>query len=185
MDRDAPRPELHAVPDLLRRTAALKERLWRANYTRCVGGEYDNTEIVKRIAELRLRIANLLGHESYADYVLEDRMAERAATVNDFLADLLDRTRDYAVRDYETVNDYADSLGLEGRIMPWDWAYYSEKYKEPALCGERRAGQALLPKLENVVKGVFLLANKCFLRHRVHAGEGDRRVPSRRHGLTR
>ena len=83
-----------------------------------MGGEYDNTEIVKRIAELRLRIANLLGHESYADYVLEDRMAERAATVNDFLADLLDRARDYAVRDYETVNDYADSLGLEGRIMP-------------------------------------------------------------------
>ncbi len=140
---------------------ALKERLWRANYTRCVGGEYDNTEIVKRIAELRLRIASLLGHESYADYVLEDRMAERAATVNDFLADLLDRTRDYAVRDYETVNDYADSLGLEGRIMPWDWAYYSEKYKNQRYAVNDELVKPYF-KLENVVKGVFLLANKLY-----------------------
>ena len=140
---------------------ALKERLWRANYTRCVGGEYDNTEIVKRIAELRLRIANLLGHESYADYVLEDRMAERAATVNDFLADLLDRTRDYAVRDYETVNAYADSLGLEGRIMPWDWAYYSEKYKNQRYAVNDELVKPYF-KLENVVKGVFLLANKLY-----------------------
>ena len=63
----------------------LKEKLWKASNSRALGGEFDNTQIVKKIANTRLKIANLLGYKCYADYVLERRMAENTKTVNDFL----------------------------------------------------------------------------------------------------
>ena len=108
---------------------ALKEKLWRAYNSRALGGENDNTPVVKQIANLRLKIANLLGYKCYADYVLERRMAENTPTVMAFLDELLSQTKAYADRDYETVGDYAASLGFKGQLMPWDWGYYNEKYK--------------------------------------------------------
>ena len=86
---------------------ALKERLWRASNSRALGGEHDNCEVLKRIAALRLKIANLLGYACYADYVLEERMAERTATVQSFLAELLDATKEHADADYRMISDYA------------------------------------------------------------------------------
>ncbi|MCM1150702.1 MAG: M3 family metallopeptidase [Alistipes sp.] len=140
---------------------ALKEKLWRAYNSRALGGEYDNTEIVKQIANTRLKIANLLGYECYADYVLERRMAGNTPTVEAFLQELLDETKAYAEQDCKTVSDYAATLGFEGTLMPWDWAYYSQKYRdaEYALNDEVVKPYFLL---ENVKKGVFLLANKLY-----------------------
>ena len=108
----------------------LKEKLWKASNSRALGVEFDNTEIVKKIANTRLKIANLLGYKCYADYVLERRMAENTKTVNDFLAELLAATKSYADADYRTVSDYAATLGFKGQLMPWDWSYYTEKYKD-------------------------------------------------------
>ncbi|MBO5672056.1 MAG: M3 family peptidase, partial [Alistipes sp.] len=108
----------------------LKEQLYRAYNSRAVGGESDNMENIRRIAELRLKIANLLGYNCYADYVLEDRMAESTPTVQGFLNELLDATYSYAKKDVEAIAAYAKSLGMKEKFMPWDWAYYSEKYKE-------------------------------------------------------
>ena len=107
----------------------LKEKLWRASNSLCLGGEFDNTENIKRMVNLRLKIANLLGYPTYADYVLADRMAENAQTVNAFLDELLAQTKEYAVKDYNTIGEYARSQGFEGEVMPWDMAYYSEKYR--------------------------------------------------------
>ena len=139
----------------------LKEKLWRASSSKALGGESDNTENIKKIVNLRLKIANLLGFDSYADYVLEERMAENASTVNAFLKELLDETKTYADKDYRTVSDYAASLGFEGPLMPWDWAYYTEKYKDEKYA---LSDEVVKPyfKLENVRKGVFLLANKLY-----------------------
>ena len=109
---------------------ALKEKLWRAYNSRALGGENDNSEVVKRIANTRLRLANLLGYDCYADYVLERRMAGDRQTVEAFLGELLDGTKAYADRDYRTIADYAARLGLEGDLMPWDWAYYTQRYKD-------------------------------------------------------
>lgn len=140
---------------------ALKEKLWRASNSKALGGEFDNTENIKKIANLRLKIANLLGYDSYADYVLENRMAENAATVNAFLAELLDATKVYADKDYATIAEYAASLGFEGELMPWDWAYYTEKYKDEKYA---LSDETVKPyfRLENVKKGVFMLANKLY-----------------------
>ncbi|WP_295940841.1 M3 family metallopeptidase [uncultured Alistipes sp.] len=140
---------------------ALKEKLWRASNSRSLGGEFDNTEIVKQIVTLRLKIANLLGYKTYADYVLERRMAENSPTVQAFLNELLDETIEFARADYQTVSDYAASLGFKGQLMPWDWGYYNEKYKDEKYALNDELVKPYL-QLENVKKGVFMLANKLY-----------------------
>ncbi|MDE6862295.1 MAG: M3 family metallopeptidase, partial [Alistipes sp.] len=139
----------------------IKEKLYRAYNSRALGGEFDNTENIKRITELRMRIANLLGYKCYADYILEDRMAESAKNVNKFLDELLRPTKAYAEKDYQTVADYARSQGLEGDLMPWDWAYFNEKYKEEKYAINDEQIKPYL-KLDNVKQGVFMLANRLY-----------------------
>lgn len=140
---------------------ALKEQLWRASNSRALGGEFDNTEVIRKIVDTRLKIANLLGYETYADYVLENRMAENTPTVQNFLQELLTATKSYADADYRTVNDYAATLGFKGQLMPWDWAYYNQKYKDDRYSLNDELIKPYL-QLENVKKGVFLLANKLY-----------------------
>ena len=142
----------------------LKEQLWRANNALCMtDGDNDNREIVKKIVNTRLQIANLLGYQTYADYVLEERMAESRSNVNVFLKQLLDATKDYADKDYKMINEYAASQGFEGDVMPWDFSYYSEKYKQATYNLTDEMVKPYL-QLESVKKGVFLLANKLYGR---------------------
>ena len=139
----------------------LKEQLYKARSKCAIGGEFDNTENIRKITELRLKIANLLGYECYADYVLDNRMAEKTATVTSFLAELLSQTKAYADKDYQTINAYAKSLGFEGDIQPWDWSYYSEKYKNEKYAISDEAVKPYL-ELENVKQAVFMLADKLY-----------------------
>ena len=139
----------------------LKEKLYRARNSCAIGGKFDNTEIIRKITTLRLKIANLLGYECYADYVLDNRMAEKTETVNSFLAELLAQTKEYADKDYQTINEYAHSLGFEGDIQSWDWGYYSEKYKNEKYAVSDEAIKPYL-ELENVKQAVFMLANKLY-----------------------
>ena len=139
----------------------IKEALYRAYNTRGLGGEFDNQEIIRRIAELRLKIANLLGYKSYADYVLEDRMAESTKTVNNFLAELNKATLSYAKRDVANITEYAHSLGFEGELMPWDFGYYNEKYKEAMYSINDEQIKPYL-QLESAKEAVFMLAGKLY-----------------------
>ena len=139
----------------------IKEQLYRAYNSRGVGGKYDNMENIRRIAELRLNIAKVLGYKCYADYVLEDRMAESTKTVNNFLDELLDATYGYALKDVEAITDYAHSLGFEGELMPWDWGYYNNKYKEEKYALNEEQVKPYL-KLENVKDAVFMLAHRLY-----------------------
>ena len=139
----------------------LKEKLYKARSTCAIGGKFDNTENIRKITALRLKIANLLGYDCYADYVLDNRMAEKTETVNNFLAELLSQTKEYADKDYQTLNEYAHSLGFEGDIQPWDWSYYSEKYKNEKYAVSDEAVKPYL-ELENVKQAVFMLANKLY-----------------------
>ena len=139
----------------------LKEKLYKARNSCAIGGKFDNTENIRKITDLRLKIANLLGYKCYADYVLDNRMAEKTETVNSFLAELLAETKEYADKDYQTINEYAHSLGFEGDIQPWDWAYYSEKYKNEKYAVSDEAVKPYL-ELETVKQAVFMLANKLY-----------------------
>ena len=139
----------------------LKEQLYKARNSCSIGGKFDNTENIRKITALRLKIANLLGYNCYADYVLDNRMAEKTETVNSFLAELLEQTKEYADKDYKTINEYAQSLGFKGDIQPWDWSYYSEKYKNEKYAISDEAVKPYL-ELENVKQAVFMLANKLY-----------------------
>ena len=139
----------------------IKEKLYRAYNSRALGGEFDNSQIIRNITSLRLKIANLLGYATHADYILEERMAESADNVNSFLEELRASTIDFAHKDYTTISDYAKANGLKGTLMPWDWAYYTEKYKSEKYAINDEQVKPYL-KLDNVIKGVFLLAEKLY-----------------------
>lgn len=140
----------------------LRERLYKAYNSRCVAGSrFDNTQTVKRIVELRRQKARLLGYDTFADYVLEERMAGSKSAVEEFLDELLDKSMPYARADVDAVAAYAQEHGHKGVFMPWDFSYWAEK-----LRGDRYAlsDSMLKPyfKLDNVQEALFMLAGKLY-----------------------
>ena len=140
----------------------LRKQLWTAYNSRAIGGENDNTEIVKQIISLRIKIANILGYETYADYALENRMAKTTETVNDFVKNLLEPSMKYAKKDVEDVLAYAKKNGFEdNKLMPWDFTYWSERYQEAEYSLN---AEELKPyfQLESCIDAVFGLANRLY-----------------------
>jgi len=140
----------------------LRRELYMANTSKCMtGGEYDNRENVRKIVNARLKIANLLGYKSYADYELVDRMAENKTNVYDLLDKLLKAYKPEAEKEYNEVQDYATKNGAYFTIQPWDWSFYSEKLKDEKYAVN---DEMLKPyfELENVKKGVFGLATRLY-----------------------
>ena len=138
----------------------LREKLFRAFNTRGFrGNQYDNREIIRKIANLRLERARLLGYESHAHFVLEERMAGSPAAVIDFLEKLLEAARPKAIADLNDVQDLAFESGADHPIEYWDWYYYSEKMRKARFDFDQ---ELLRPyfELEQVKKGVFELAGK-------------------------
>ena len=108
----------------------LREKMYRAYNTKAVGGEFDNTQTVKDIAQHRIEIANILGYPTWADYSLEERMVKTPAEVNAFIKELLEPSLPVARKEVADIFNFAKSCGFEGdTLMPWDFSYYSEKYK--------------------------------------------------------
>ncbi len=139
----------------------LKEQLWRAYSTRSVGGERDNTQVIRRLVALRLEMAQLLGYKNYAEYALENRMAKSVDTVEGFLNELLDATKERGVEDYNNIVEYAKSNGFDGEFQPWDFAYYAERYKDENYALSDELVKPYL-ELSSVRRGVFMLAERLF-----------------------
>ncbi|NQU88546.1 MAG: M3 family metallopeptidase [Mariniphaga sp.] len=125
------------------------------------GDDLDNQKTVKRIIELRLEMAKLLGYKNYGDYVLERQMAMNPDGVYKLLNDLYEASYNVAVKEKNEVVKYAKSLGFEGELMPWDWSYYSEKVKVEKYNVD---DEMLKPyfELSNVIDGVFGLATELY-----------------------
>ena len=140
----------------------LRKDIWTAYNTRAIGGEFDNTEIVKKIVDLRIKIANILGYETYADYALEERMAKSKATVTDFIRNLLEPSMPFAKKDVADVFAYAKKNGFEGeRLESWDFSYWSEKYQQAEYS---LSAEELKPyfQLESCIDAVFGLASRLY-----------------------
>lgn len=140
----------------------LREKMYRAYSSRGNrGNEYDNKEIIKKIVALRLEKARLLGYNTYAEYVLTDRMAQTPEAVNTFLSELLSASHPHALAEKKEVEDFARRNGFQGELQRWDWTYYSNKLKQEKY---NLDDEMLKPyfKLENVQEGVFGLANKLY-----------------------
>ncbi|MBN1599428.1 MAG: M3 family metallopeptidase [Bacteroidales bacterium] len=140
----------------------LRKQLYIAYNTRGLKeNENDNRKIVKRIAELRIREANLLGYDTYADYILDDRMAESSKNVNEFIDRMIDAYLKPAIKELADVQEFARSIGFSYELQKWDWYYFSEKLKKEKYSVD---DQLIRPyfKLENVRKGIFDLAYKLY-----------------------
>ena len=138
-----------------------REAMWRAYNTRALGGGADNSDTIRTIVALRERTARMLGYKSYSCYALEERMAKNPETVNAFLADLMVKTRPFALKEVAELRSYASDNGFEDRLMPWDFPYWSRRLKE-----ERYSitTEQLKPyfKLDSVREAIFNLATTLY-----------------------
>jgi len=128
------------------------------------GDKLDNQQNVLNIAKLRFERAQLLGYKTHAHFVLEERMAKTPQKVEAFLEDLLTKAKPAALREFSELQEFAKSMDGIEQLEKWDSAYYAEKLKQKLFDLD---DEKLKPyfKLENVIKGVFLVSNKLFGLH--------------------
>ncbi len=123
--------------------------------------ESDNRAHVLEIVKLRHERANLLGYTTHANFVLEERMAETPEKVVSFLNTLLEKAKPAAEREFAQLENFAKAEDGIDRLEKWDGSYYSEKLKQKLFSLD---DEQLKPyfKLENVIDGVFQVAQKLF-----------------------
>lgn len=140
----------------------LREKFYRLYTGRNITGEYSNLENMKRIAQVRLEIARLLGAKSHADHSLRRTMAENPANVYKLLDQLRDAYKPALQRELAELTDFASKFeGKPMEIKPWDYSYYSNKLKNERYSYDE---EQLRPyfELDNVIDGVFGLATKLY-----------------------
>ncbi|NND50995.1 MAG: M3 family peptidase, partial [Flavobacteriaceae bacterium] len=123
--------------------------------------ELDNQQILLDIANLRFKRAQLLGYKTHAHFVLEERMAETPDKVYEFLDELLIKAKPAALKEYERLQNFARETDGIDKLQKWDSAYYSEKLKQKLFDLD---DEQLKPyfKLENVINGVFTVAERLY-----------------------
>ena len=109
----------------------LRKELYMAKNTECIhDNEENNLEICKRLVNLRRELAQLLDHKTYADYVLQHRMAGNVRNVYKLLNDLIKAYKPTAIKEYEAIEKMARKIeGKDFKLEPWDLSYYSHKLK--------------------------------------------------------
>lgn len=140
----------------------LRQKMWMAYNTRATEGENSNIELCRQIAESRLKIANILGYETYADYALEERMAKNPQAVNEFIQKLLEPSLPAAKAEVKELYEYARANGFEdSEIQPWDFGFWSEKLKDARYSIN---DEQLKPyfRLESCIDAAFGLAGKLY-----------------------
>lgn len=139
----------------------LRERLSRAYNTRCCGGSFDNCAVVREIVELRIRIAQLLGYPTYADYALVDRMAKNVTAVRGLLDRLMAPSLPAAKREVAEVEAFARENGFTDTFQPWDFPYWSERLRECRYAIDSEALKPYFP-LEACVEALFGLSGRLY-----------------------
>jgi len=150
-------PFMQYVPD-----RKLREEMHTAYRSKATSGETSNIQLVQAIVNKRLEKAQLLGYKSHADYVLENRMAQSQEKVQELLAELIVAYTPKAKKEIEELQAFAQKTeGNDFVLMPWDYAFFSEKLKESRYAIN---DELLRPyfSLEKVKDGVFGLAEKLY-----------------------
>ncbi len=140
----------------------LREKLYKLNASTNMSGEFNNMQILKDIANIRLEIARLMGRKNFAEYQLEETMAGDPATVMSFLGDLREAYTEPMRKEVNEIQEFARrTQGADFTLMPWDYSYWSDKLKN-----ERYAfnDEDLRPyfELNRTIDGVFGLATKLY-----------------------
>ena len=139
----------------------LRFKMYRAFASLCVDGKYSTTEIIKKTISLRHKRTRLLGFNSHAEYVLEDRMAKTPGRVNKFLENLLSHSKKPAEDDLQKLQKLFSKDYPGENIKPWDISFYQEKLKliEFDFSDEETRNYF---KLESVIDGMFGLTKKLY-----------------------
>ncbi len=140
----------------------LREMLYKAMYNRANNNnEFDNKEIIEKTIKLRTERAQLLGYETHADFVLEERMAKNPDGVYDLLMQLWTPALQMAKEEAAMMQEMIDSEGGDFQLASWDWWYYAEKIrKEKYALNEEELRQYF--SLEDVTNGVLDVINKLY-----------------------
>lgn len=141
----------------------LRKDLYMARNTLCIkDNDTNNLELCKRLINLRREMAQLLGYDTFADYVMKHRMATKVENVYKLLNDLIEAYKPKAIQEREEVETLAkEEEGAAFKMEPWDLAYYSQLLKKKKYDLDP---EMLRPYLElgNVIKGVFGLATRLY-----------------------
>ena len=141
---------------------ALRKQMYMAHSTLCTSGSESNMDVCTKLVNLRRELAQLLGYRTYADYVLKHRMASSVTNVYKLLDDLIDAYKPTALKEVDEVSKMAKKLeGDNFEMEPWDFSFYSQKLKKERY---NLDAEMLRPyfKIEDVIKGIFGLANKLY-----------------------
>lgn len=140
----------------------LRQQLYQAYLNRGNhDNELDNKKLLSDIINLRIRKAHLLGYPTYADYVLEERMAKTPDNVMKFLNQVWEAALPVAQEEVAQMQEIIDTEGGGFKLQSWDWWYYAEKLRKQKYDLD---DSELRPyfKLENVCDGAFMVINKLY-----------------------
>ena len=140
----------------------LREKIYRAYNRRAFGDEWDNTETIRQIADLRYKEAALLGYKDFADYQTERRMVKNGDAVWKFIEELRAPALPKAKEEVAELNKFAKSIGFDGdQIRPWDFSYYAEKQR---VAKYNLTDEELKPyfRLEDCIDAIFSLAHTLY-----------------------
>jgi len=143
------------------RNRDLRRELYMASNGRCIGGEYDNTQVIIDIVNTRLELAQLFGKRNYAEKSLHKTCAETQENVLSFLDQLRDAYMPVAQQEVKELQDFAREQGFYATLQPWDWSFYSKQLKDAKYS---ISDDVLRPyfELESVKQGVFGLAKRLY-----------------------
>jgi len=138
-----------------------KELAFAAGSKAFNGDELDNQNNVLKIVKLRYKRAHLLGYKNHAHFILEEQMATSQEKVREFLKSLAEKSKTIALTEYAQLNNFSQELGGPSSLESYDITYYTEKLKQKLFDLD---DEKLKPyfKLDNVVKGAFIVANKLY-----------------------
>lgn len=140
----------------------LRKELYMAYNTKSSkGDELDNQEIIKDILRLKDERVRLLGYKKYADFVLEERMAENPTKVMGFLEDLLEKSMPKAQEEVKELEEFAKKFDGIDQLEKWDFGYYSEKLKKEKFEVDDELLKPYFP-LDKTLQGVFTTAGKLY-----------------------
>ena len=140
----------------------LREKLFTAYFMKGDNdNEYDNKAIIARMAKLRAERSQLLGYQSYADFVLERNMAKNPERVFDFLEQVWNAALPVAKAEAAAQQEIIKREGDNFRLEPWDWWYYTEKIKKEKYDLNDEITRPYF-KVDNVMEGMFYVANRLY-----------------------
>lgn len=139
----------------------LREKMWKGYTSLASEGEYNNDSIINVIIKLRTKKANMLGFDCFADYAIDNVMAKTTKNAENLLYKIWTPAVAKVKEEVADMQAYIKSEGNDFKVAPWDYYYYAEKVKAQKFNISEDQVRPYF-KLENVVEGIFYVANKLY-----------------------